>query len=347
LSQRVTLRDGSSVDVRPITPDDRDALTEMYAGVSDESRYRRFLSVHPELLTAELTYLTQIDHHDHEALIAFEAGGGPAVGVVRYIRTEDDEAEPAMLITDSWQGRGLVTVMLELLVARAWDEGIRHFRAPVGAENTRSLHALDALGAPVHHGVGSEIDVEVALRPPSGHRQLVRTARPPSAGAGRTRTGGERVPVTIKAVLGDLVTRRPPPDQHQRTNTIVVGVSDGDGSAIVLEAAAELAQTLGAALVLVRARRAQTQEEAEESLETLARSARARGIAVSIIVRRATPAAAIVAACVDTGASMVVIGPSRRRRAGAQGGLVGAVADLVLRQAPCNVLLLNPAADVA
>ncbi len=215
MSDHVALRDGSSVQIRPITPGDRDALATMYEGVSDESRYSRFLSVHPELRSAELTYLTEIDHHDHEALVAFEAGGGPMVGVVRYVRVDDDEAEPAMLITDAWQGRGLVTVMLEMLVARAWDEGIRHFRAPVRAENAASLHALDALGEWTHHGVGSEVDVEVALRPPSGQRQLVRTARPRSDGAGGARTGGDRAPVTVGTVLGDLVARRPPPDEGQ------------------------------------------------------------------------------------------------------------------------------------
>ena len=40
--------------------------------LSPESRYRRFLAPMPELSEAAVRYLTEIDHHDHEAMIALE-----------------------------------------------------------------------------------------------------------------------------------------------------------------------------------------------------------------------------------------------------------------------------------
>jgi RimJ/RimL family protein N-acetyltransferase len=335
VTERVTLRDGSSVDIRQIGPADRDALAAMYEGVSDESRYSRFLSVHPELRDSELTYLTEIDHHDHEALVAF-VPGGPMVGVVRYVRTDYDEAEPAMLITDAWQGRGLVTVMLEMLVERAREAGISVFRAPVRAGNVASFRALDALGVSAHHAVGTEVEVEVVLRGAEIDAALVRTARPSDE---PVRAGGSRAPLTPATILGDLIPRRLPNDSARRTNTIVVGVSRGEVSGAVVDAAAELAHSFGAKLLLVRARRNQLQLEAEAELDVLAERARVRTPDVQISVRRTTPAAAIVDACVESGAMMAVLGPSKSRSAG---GLVGAIADLVVRQAPCNVLLLDP-----
>lgn len=333
MSELVTLRDGSSVEIRPIRPEDREALALAYEGVSDDSRYSRFLSVHPELRASELTYLTEIDHHDHEALVALEAGGGPILGVVRYIRIGSDEAEPAMLITDEWQGRGLVSVMLEMLVARAWDEGIRHFRAPVMAGNAASLSSLDRLGRAQHHQVGAEVEVEVALRAPMAEAPPVRRSR-----------AGVRARLTPLTVLSDLAPRRPLED-GARTNTIVVGVGDEEFGRATVEAASDLAEILGASLVLVRARRLQSQDEAEVALEQLAGPARLRGLAVETSVRRTTAAAAIVGACNEAGASMAVLGRTRRGREAAAGGLIGAVADVVTRQAPCNVLLLNSAID--
>jgi len=38
------------------------------------------------LTTAELRHLTDIDHRDHDALLAFDPGTGAAVAVARYIR---------------------------------------------------------------------------------------------------------------------------------------------------------------------------------------------------------------------------------------------------------------------
>ena len=48
--------------------------------MSEESRYRRFLAPKPSFTAAELAYLTEIDHHDHEALIAIEPQSGEPVG---------------------------------------------------------------------------------------------------------------------------------------------------------------------------------------------------------------------------------------------------------------------------
>lgn len=54
-----------------------------------------------------LRYLTDIDHHDHEALVALDLGGR-GVGVARYIRHPADPqaAEPAVAIVDDWHRRG-------------------------------------------------------------------------------------------------------------------------------------------------------------------------------------------------------------------------------------------------
>jgi len=70
------LGDGSKVALRAIEPGDRAGIARGFERMSDESRYRRFLTVSDRLSNAQLDYLTRVDHHDHEALIAFEADGG-------------------------------------------------------------------------------------------------------------------------------------------------------------------------------------------------------------------------------------------------------------------------------
>lgn len=153
------LNDGTEVVIRPIEPDDKDALLEGFEHLSDESRYRRFLSPTPRLTGAQLRYLTEVDHDAHEALIAFVKDTGEPIGVARYVRYPDDpaEAEPAVTVVDDWHGRGLGTLLLDELTERARAAGVARFSALVLAGNEPMLAMLGRLGdgsvRPVGDGV--------------------------------------------------------------------------------------------------------------------------------------------------------------------------------------------------
>ena len=115
-----TLRDGTEVDIRAIEPGDKALLAEAFSRLSPESRYRRFFRPLKELRDSDLRYLTEIDHADHEALVAIAADGS-LVGVARYVRSEEERelAEVAVTIVDDWHGRGVATELLRALVDRA------------------------------------------------------------------------------------------------------------------------------------------------------------------------------------------------------------------------------------
>lgn len=133
--ERIELRDGSQIEIRPISPDDKRALVDGFERLSPESRYRRFLTPVQRLQPGLLAYLTEVDHHDHEALVARSHTGEP-LGVARYVRTEQpDTAEAAVAVVDHWQGRGVGTALLQRLAVRAREEGIGWFTATLLAEN--------------------------------------------------------------------------------------------------------------------------------------------------------------------------------------------------------------------
>lgn len=144
----VTLRDGARIRLRQGHRSDRDLLVRGFEHLSPESRYRRFLTAAPELREDEVRYLTQIDHHNHEAIVALDDKTGEGIGVARYIRDpkRHEVAEGAVAVTDEWQGRGVGTLLLEVLGARAQAEGIRTFTALVLATNRKMLDVLAALG---------------------------------------------------------------------------------------------------------------------------------------------------------------------------------------------------------
>ena len=180
MAAAVTLRDGSELAIRPVRPDDKDAIVAGFERLSPQSRYRRFFAPLQRLTARDLEYLTEVDHHDHEAVIGFDAATGDPVGVARYIRSDDpSEAEVAVTVIDDGQGRGAATALLDRLVVRARDEGITHFLALVLTENEGAIELFDQL-APS----GSE-----HRRSASGHLELVIDLPEPGVSTAESRLG--------------------------------------------------------------------------------------------------------------------------------------------------------------
>jgi GNAT superfamily N-acetyltransferase len=158
------LRDGATILIRPIEPDDKAAIVSGFEKLSPESRYRRFFTPLDRLANRDLAYLTEVDHHDHEALIA-EGQHGEPLGVARYIRGADPEkAEVAVVVIDEWHGRGVATALLGRLADRAREEGVRVFTATILTENQSALGLMRQLGDPHRVGTPSTtIDLEMEL----------------------------------------------------------------------------------------------------------------------------------------------------------------------------------------
>jgi GNAT superfamily N-acetyltransferase len=142
------LSDGSEVDIRPLGPDDKAGLAAGFERLSERSRYRRFLSPTSHLSANQLAYLTEVDHHDHEALVAVDPTTRHGLAVARYVRSAADpgEAEFAVAVADDWQRRGLGTTLLRHLAAKARGEGITRFTGLVLEDNQPMRGLLQSLG---------------------------------------------------------------------------------------------------------------------------------------------------------------------------------------------------------
>ena len=133
----VTLRDGASITVRPVAPEDKPLLVDVFGRLTEESRYWRFFMNLRALSPAMLADFTEVDHSDHEAVIAIDASSGRALGVARYGRLSEDPeaAEVAVAVVDDWHRRGVARTLLAELSARAQQEAVRRFVAIVRADN--------------------------------------------------------------------------------------------------------------------------------------------------------------------------------------------------------------------
>ena len=164
------LRDGTTVHVRPIEPDDGDRLREIWDGTSELSRRRRMLAdVSDEVSEEDMRYLVDVDHRRHEALLALDEDGR-GIAVARYVRAPRDRtsAEIAVIVADAWHRRGLATELLNLLSVRARQNGIERYTAIVSEDNQVVLDALERAGAE-RTAASEEGEIELAVDVPDAH----------------------------------------------------------------------------------------------------------------------------------------------------------------------------------
>ncbi len=141
----VVVSDGGVVHLRPIRPEDADALVAFHATLSDRTRYLRYFGPYPRITERDVHHFTHVDHYDRVALVAVL--GDDLIGVGRYDRLgERADAEVAFVVADAHQGRGIGTVLLEHLAAAARERGIQRFVAEVLAENSRMVRVFTDAG---------------------------------------------------------------------------------------------------------------------------------------------------------------------------------------------------------
>jgi RimJ/RimL family protein N-acetyltransferase len=152
------------VQVRPIDSRDADAFSAWFGRLSDESRRKRFLGPKPRLSARELTYLTDVDHVSHTALVAVDASGA-LIGEARYATSQpgDRSADFAVTVADEWQGRGVGTRLAARLIEAARANGMTRLTAMTLWDNTAAIALLHRLGFLRAGYDGDALEYELAL----------------------------------------------------------------------------------------------------------------------------------------------------------------------------------------
>ena len=160
-----TLRDGRSVVIRALKPEDRSAMLSAVGRVSAQSLYRRFFGPKRGFSETEVDFFVNVDFVKHVALVAAvdENQKDTVVGAGRYIVTKPGTAEVAFAIVDEYQGKGIGTALLQHLVAIARDGGLERLVAEVLPENAPMLAMFRKCGF-VSKRSGGAVHVVLDLR---------------------------------------------------------------------------------------------------------------------------------------------------------------------------------------
>jgi len=162
------LRDGGSIRIRAVRPDDKERLVETFRAMSPRSIYFRFFNSKRGLTPEELRHFTELDFESNVALVAtlIEDERERVIAVGRYMGAPDrairQRVEVAFAVVDQHQRRGIGSILLEHLARIARDRGLTEFEAHVLGENNRMLQVFARSGFSVVNALEGGV-VQVAL----------------------------------------------------------------------------------------------------------------------------------------------------------------------------------------
>lgn len=148
-SEQWTLDDGARVAVRPICPEDAEIEQAFVRGLSQESRYSRFMGEVSELSPEMLHRFTHNHYPDDFALIVIAPDGAreKEIAVARYIRLDDRRrCEFAIAVADDWQHHGIGSRLMSALMKVAHEAGLKYMEGYVLATNRKMLELMKSLG---------------------------------------------------------------------------------------------------------------------------------------------------------------------------------------------------------
>jgi acetyltransferase len=168
LTRTVDVAGEGPLTVRPIRPEDAEIERTFVHDLSFDSRYMRFHTGLAELTPAMLVRFTQIDYDREMAFVAVREVDGreELVGVSRYVTDVDGEScEFALTVADAWQGLGVGSALMQALIARAREKGLRRMYGEVLSQNRKMLDLARALGFGIarHAGDSTLCTVTLAL----------------------------------------------------------------------------------------------------------------------------------------------------------------------------------------
>ncbi|MDO8726418.1 MAG: bifunctional acetate--CoA ligase family protein/GNAT family N-acetyltransferase [Candidatus Methanoperedens sp.] len=144
------LRDGRTILLRPIKPEDEPLWLEMFHNFSQESlHFRLFQTMLGPVAHEFSARYCNIDYDRELAIVAEieEDGNRKMLGVVRLnLEPSEKTGELSFIVTDTWQGHGLGSKMVDYMIEICKDKRLESINAIMLTENYRAIKLLQEMG---------------------------------------------------------------------------------------------------------------------------------------------------------------------------------------------------------
>jgi acetyltransferase len=160
------LKDGRSVLLRPIKPEDEPLWEEMFESFSDESIHYRFFQILKETSHETRVRYCNIDYDREIAIVSEinEKGRRKILGVARVSLEPDRKTgEIAFIVVDQYQGAGLGTKMVDHVLEICKDMGVEKVYAIMLPDNFRAINLMKKMGFTISYaedGVKGTLDLK-------------------------------------------------------------------------------------------------------------------------------------------------------------------------------------------
>ena len=144
-----TTQKGIEIFLRPVKPADEPLLKEFFYSLSDQSIYRRFISVRKDMPHERLQEFAVIDYTKEMVVLAVlpQEEREVVIGVGQFgIDIQSHTAEVALVVQDDQQNQGIGTELLSYLTYLAKRQGLLGFTAEVLVDNQPMLHLFEQGG---------------------------------------------------------------------------------------------------------------------------------------------------------------------------------------------------------
>jgi acetyltransferase len=148
------LRDGRTVILRPIKPEDEPLWLEMFQNFSEESIRYRFFQILKDTPHETRVRYCNIDYDREIAIVAelTEEGRKRILGVARVsIEPDGKTGEIAFIVADPWQGLGLGTKLVDYVLEICADMKLETIYAIMLADNYRAMGLMKKMGFTVKY----------------------------------------------------------------------------------------------------------------------------------------------------------------------------------------------------
>jgi acyl-CoA hydrolase/GNAT superfamily N-acetyltransferase len=144
-----TTKSGLEVLLRPVKISDEPLLKDFFYSLSDNSLYRRFISVRKDMPHERLQEFIAIDYTQQLVILAIisQEEKEIVVGIGQYALIEKAHtAEVGFAVRDEYQNKGVGIELLSTLTYLAKRKGLLGFYAEVLVENRAMLHLFEKMG---------------------------------------------------------------------------------------------------------------------------------------------------------------------------------------------------------
>jgi len=149
LIREVEIQNGIRIYIRPIRPEDGPLEQDFVRGLSEETKYFRFMSTMNELTDSMISKFINIDYDREMAFIAVKKAGEAEieVGVCRFCTLEDGKScEFSVVVADDWKHLGVRHALMSILMEVAEGKNLEYMTTELLARDIDQLELLKDLG---------------------------------------------------------------------------------------------------------------------------------------------------------------------------------------------------------